>query len=210
MLGGKISKKYGLDGLAEDTIKLQLDGTGGNSFAALLPKGVTFNVAGDANDYFGKGLSGGKLTIAPQANTTFVPEENIVIGNVALYGATSGEAYIRGMAGERFAVRNSGATAVVEGVGDFAGGDDRTNWVSVANGLAENYNVRHGVLFLKGVKVCADAPVTRLNFVRDAQSAACTNVPIRCCQIALWENNLPADAGAGFCDVACDPFALSG
>ncbi|MGB1249272.1 MAG: glutamate synthase large subunit [Candidatus Promineifilaceae bacterium] len=118
MLGGKISKRHGLEGLPEDTIKLQLDGTGGNSFAAFLPKGVTFNVSGDANDYFGKGLSGGKLTIAPQGNTTFVPEENIVIGNVALYGATSGEAYIRGMAGERFAVRNSGATAVVEGVGD--------------------------------------------------------------------------------------------
>ena len=118
MLGGKISRKYGLDGLPEDTIKLHLDGTGGNSFAAFLPKGVTFNVSGDANDYFGKGLSGGKLAIFPQPETTFVPEDNIIIGNVALYGATSGEAYIRGMAGERFAVRNSGATAVVEGVGD--------------------------------------------------------------------------------------------
>ena len=101
-----------------DTITLNFTGHAGQSFGAFVPKGMTLNLVGDSNDYFGKGLSGGKLTAKPSADATFIPEENIIIGNVGLYGATSGEAYIRGVAGERFAVRNSGATAVVEGVGD--------------------------------------------------------------------------------------------
>ena len=118
MLSGEIARKYGSAGLPEDTIKFQFTGSAGQSFGAFLAKGVTLELEGDANDYVGKGLSGGRLIVYPPRNSTFLPEENILIGNVVLYGATSGEAYFNGMAGERFAVRNSGATAVVEGLGD--------------------------------------------------------------------------------------------
>jgi glutamate synthase (ferredoxin) len=116
--GSELTRKYGPDGLPDDTIKLQFTGSAGQSFGAFVPRGMTLSLEGDANDYLGKGLSGGKLIVFPPRAATFVPEENIIIGNVALYGATSGEAYIRGVAGERFCVRNSGASAVVEGVGD--------------------------------------------------------------------------------------------
>jgi glutamate synthase (NADPH/NADH) large chain len=118
ILSNEISKKYKGAGLPDDTIHFKLKGTAGQSFGAFNTKGVTLELEGDANDYFGKGLSGAKLIVYPSHNATFVPEDNIIIGNVAFYGATSGESYIRGKAGERFAVRNSGATAVVEGVGD--------------------------------------------------------------------------------------------
>ena len=97
---------------------LQFKGSAGQSFGAFMPKGMTLELEGDANDYLGKGLSGGTIIVYPPAGSTFVPEENIIIGNVALYGATSGEVFIRGMAGERFGVRNSGVNAVVEAVGD--------------------------------------------------------------------------------------------
>ena len=117
-LGSEITRRYGPDGLPEDTISVHFKGSGGQSFMAFVPKGVTFTLEGDANDYLGKGLSGGKLVVFPPADATFVVEQNVIAGNVALYGATSGEAYIRGLAGERFCVRNSGANAVVEGVGD--------------------------------------------------------------------------------------------
>jgi glutamate synthase (ferredoxin) len=116
--GSEVTKKWGAKGLPEDTIRLHFKGSAGQSFGAFMPKGMTLSIEGDANDYVGKGLSGGKIIIFPPANSSFVPEENIIIGNVALYGATSGEAYFRGMAGERFAVRNSGVNAVVEAVGD--------------------------------------------------------------------------------------------
>jgi glutamate synthase (NADPH/NADH) large chain len=118
LLGSEISRRYGGDGLPEDTIQLTLQGSAGQSFGAFVPKGVTLTLVGDANDYLGKGLSGGKIIVYPPAESLFVPEENILIGNVAFYGATGGEAYIRGMAGERFCVRNSGVRAVVEAVGD--------------------------------------------------------------------------------------------
>ncbi len=118
MLSYGIALKYGEDGLPEDTVTVRFKGSAGQSFAAFLAKGVTFHVQGDANDYFCKGLSGGNVTIRPPAESVFIPEENIIIGNVALYGATGGKAFIRGIAGERFCVRNSGAEAVVEGVGD--------------------------------------------------------------------------------------------
>ena len=106
------------DGLPEDTITVHAQGSGGQSFGAFIPKGLTMTLEGDSNDYFGKGLSGGKLVVFPPNKAAFKPDENIIIGNVALYGATSGKAFIEGVAGERFAVRNSGAIAVVEGVGD--------------------------------------------------------------------------------------------
>ena len=118
ILSNEITKKYKAAGLPEDTIHFTFTGTAGQSFGAFNTKGVTLELEGDANDYFGKGLSGAKLIVYPSKKASFIPEENIIIGNVALYGATSGEAFIRGKAGERFAVRNSGANVVVEGVGD--------------------------------------------------------------------------------------------
>ena len=118
MLSGQIAKKHGDDGLPEDTINIKLNGSAGQSFGAFLSKGVTINLQGDTNDYLGKGMGGGKISIVPPEQSTFKPEDNIIIGNVALYGATGGEAYIYGKGGERFAVRNSGGKAVIEGVGD--------------------------------------------------------------------------------------------
>jgi glutamate synthase (NADPH) large chain len=118
MLSGEIARRYGSEGLPEDTIRFRFTGSAGQSFGAFLAKGVTLELEGDANDYVGKGLSGGKLIVYPSRQSSFLPEDNILIGNVVLYGATSGEAYFNGMAGERFAVRNSGATAVIEGLGD--------------------------------------------------------------------------------------------
>ncbi len=118
MLSGQVSMKYGAEGLADNTINCNFRGSAGQSFGAFLTKGVTFKLEGDSNDYLGKGLSGGKIIVVPEKNSAFAPEENIIIGNTVLYGATQGEIYINGVAGERFCVRNSGASAVVEGVGD--------------------------------------------------------------------------------------------
>jgi glutamate synthase (ferredoxin) len=118
IVGSEITKKWGADGLPEDTIKLHFRGSAGQSFGAFIPRGMTLILEGDANDYVGKGLSGGKIIVFPPEGSTFVPWENVIIGNVAFYGATGGEAYIRGMAGERFCVRNSGVNAVVLAVGD--------------------------------------------------------------------------------------------
>src|SRR5579863_6246375 len=118
MLSGEIARRYGSAGLPDDTVRVHLTGSAGQSLGAFLAKGVTLSLEGEANDYVGKGLSGGRLIVFPPRASGFAPEENIIIGNVALYGATSGEAFFNGVAGERFAVRNSGATAVVEGVGD--------------------------------------------------------------------------------------------
>ena len=118
LLGSEITKRYGEQGLAEDTIKLSFVGSAGQSFGAFIPHGLTLELEGDANDYVGKGLSGGKIIVYPPTEAVFPAEDNIIIGNVAFYGATSGEAYINGTAGERFCVRNSGITAVVEGVGN--------------------------------------------------------------------------------------------
>ena len=118
MLSGEISKRYGEDGLPENTICVHFKGSAGQSFGAFLARGVSFTLEGDSNDYLAKGLSGGHIVAYPPQNSTFTPEENIIVGNVVLYGATGGKVFIRGIAGERFAVRNSGAHTVVEGVGD--------------------------------------------------------------------------------------------
>jgi glutamate synthase (NADPH/NADH) large chain/glutamate synthase (ferredoxin) len=118
LLSGEIARKYGADGLPPDTIYVELEGSAGQSFGGWLAPGVTLILSGDANDYTGKGLSGGTLAVRPPEGSEFVAEENVVIGNTVLYGATSGKAFFRGLAGERFGVRNSGAWAVVEGVGD--------------------------------------------------------------------------------------------
>jgi glutamate synthase (ferredoxin) len=118
ILGSEVTRRFGAEGLPEDTIHFHFQGSAGQSFGAFVPQGITLELEGDANDYFGKGLSGGKLILYPPEGSTFDPEANIIVGNVAFYGATSGEAYVRGMAGERFCVRNSGVRAVIEAVGD--------------------------------------------------------------------------------------------
>jgi glutamate synthase (ferredoxin) len=128
-----VSRRYGEQGLPEDTITLKLQGSAGQSLAAFCTKGLTFLVEGDTNDYCGKGLCGAKLVVKVPARATFDPSENIITGNVVLYGATSGEAYFQGVAGERFCVRNSGASAVVEGVGDH-GCEYMTGGVAVVLG----------------------------------------------------------------------------
>jgi glutamate synthase domain-containing protein 2/glutamate synthase domain-containing protein 1/glutamate synthase domain-containing protein 3 len=120
IVGSEVTRRYGRNGLPDDLIHLKFKGSAGQSFGAFVPKGMTLELEGDANDYFGKGLSGGKLILYPNDGISFKPEDNIIVGNVSFYGATSGEAYIRGMAGERFCVRNSGVKAVVEEVGDHA------------------------------------------------------------------------------------------
>ena len=120
MLGAEVTRRYGGQGLPDSTIDITLTGSAGQSFGAFLPRGITLRLLGDANDYVGKGLSGGRLVLRPAPGASLVAERNVVAGNVLLYGATAGEAFVRGMVGERFAVRNSGATAVVEGVGDHA------------------------------------------------------------------------------------------
>jgi glutamate synthase (ferredoxin) len=118
IVGSEVTKKHGPNGLPDETIHLKFTGSAGQSLGAFMPRGMTIELEGDANDYFGKGLSGGKIIVYPPKGSTFVAEENIIIGNVALYGATAGEVFVRGMAGERFGVRNSGVSAVVEAVGD--------------------------------------------------------------------------------------------
>jgi len=118
MLSGEVAKRYGHEGLPEDTISIRLVGTAGQSFGAFLARGISVELAGEANDYVGKGLSGGRLVITPPKESSLVAEDNIIIGNTVLYGAIAGECYFLGVAGERFAVRNSGAVAVIEGAGD--------------------------------------------------------------------------------------------
>jgi glutamate synthase (ferredoxin) len=118
LLGYQVTSRHGGAGLPDDTIRLNFTGAAGQSFGAFVPRGLTLVLEGEANDFVGKGLSGGRLVVRPPQGARFAAEDNVIIGNVALYGATSGEAYVRGVAGERFAVRNSGAEAVVEGVGD--------------------------------------------------------------------------------------------
>lgn len=155
LLSNEITKRYGSDGLPDHTIRIKLEGTAGQSFGAFNTRGIRLELEGDANDYFGKGLSGATLVVYPPRTASFVPEENSIIGNVALYGATSGYAYIRGKAGERFAVRNSGARVVVEGVGDHGCeymtggiavilGDTGRNFAAgMSGGIAFVYDVNH-------------------------------------------------------------------
>ena len=120
LLGSRVTRRYGGAGLPDGTIDIRFHGSAGQSFGAFVPAGVTMRLEGDANDYLGKGLSGGRLIVLPPPTSPFVAEEQIIAGNVIAYGATSGRIFLRGTAGERFCVRNSGATAVVEGVGDHA------------------------------------------------------------------------------------------
>jgi glutamate synthase (NADPH/NADH) large chain len=150
LLSHHVAKRYGGEGLPEDTIRLELSGSAGQSLGAWLAKGITIDLEGDGNDYVGKGLSGGKIIVRPPRTADFVPEENVVIGNVALYGATSGEAYFRGLAGERFCVRNSGASAVVEGVGEHGCEYMTGGWSVVLGPTGKNFaaGMSGGVAFV--------------------------------------------------------------
>jgi glutamate synthase (NADPH/NADH) large chain len=172
IVSNEISKVYKGNGLPEDTIHFKFQGTAGQSFGAFNTKGVTLELEGDANDYFGKGLSGAQLIVYPDKKATFVPEENIIIGNVALYGATSGIAFIRGKAGERFAVRNSGAQVVVEGVGDHGceymtggtavilGPTGRNFAAGMSGGIAYIYNVQNNFEAMCNMEMVDLDPVT--------------------------------------------------
>jgi glutamate synthase (NADPH/NADH) large chain len=150
MLGHAVTKRWGGAGLPDDTIDVTFTGSAGQSFGAFVPNGVTLRLVGDANDYLGKGLSGGRIVVHPAVSAAFTAEENIIAGNVVLYGATSGAAYVRGVAGERFAVRNSGATAVVEGVGDHGCEYMTGGRVVVLGGVGRNFaaGMSGGVAYL--------------------------------------------------------------
>ena len=172
IVSNEITKVYKANGLPEDTIHFKFQGTAGQSFGAFNTKGVTLELEGDANDYFGKGLSGAQLIVYPDKKATFVPEDNIIIGNVALYGATSGVAFIRGKAGERFAVRNSGAKVVVEGVGDHGceymtggtavilGPTGRNFAAGMSGGIAYIYNVQNNFEAMCNMEMVDLDPVT--------------------------------------------------
>jgi glutamate synthase domain-containing protein 3 len=139
MLSGEVARRYGHDGLPEDTIHVRLAGSAGQSFGAFLARGVTLDLLGETNDYCGKGLSGGRISVQPSPKFRGEPAENMITGNVVLYGAIAGEAYFRGVAGERFAVRNSGAHAVVEGVGDHGCEYMTGGTVVVLGGTGRNF-----------------------------------------------------------------------
>jgi glutamate synthase domain-containing protein 2/glutamate synthase domain-containing protein 1/glutamate synthase domain-containing protein 3 len=207
MLSGEIARRYGSAGLPEDTIRFQFNGSAGQSFGAFLASGVTLELEGDANDYIGKGLSGGRIIVYPPRNSTFLPEENIIAGNVALYGATSGEAFFNGRAGERFAVRNSGATAVVEGLGDH-GCEYMTNGLVVVLGkCGRNFaaGMSGGLAFVLDdagdfiAKRCNTASVDLESAVEDSdmlfnlitRHAEATHSPRARWILESWEQTLP-------------------
>ncbi len=206
LLGSEISKRYGGAGLPEDTISLTFTGSAGQSFGAFVPRGVTMRLWGDANDYFGKGLSGGRLVVRPPADSPFVAEDQIIAGNVILYGATAGEVFIRGQVGERFCVRNSGATAVVEGVGDHGCEYMTGGLVVVLGPTGRNFaaGMSGGVAYLYdpgrtfGVRVNdADVDVEPLD-VEDSEQvrllvqrhAAETDSPVAARLLASWDREV--------------------
>jgi glutamate synthase (ferredoxin) len=139
MLSAEVSRRHGQDGLPPDTIHIKFNGSAGQSGCAWLAPGITVEIEGDANDYFGKGISGGRVIVYPPKTATFVAEDNIIVGNVSMYGATGGEVFLRGQAGERFCVRNSGVTAVVEGVGDHGCEYMTKGLVVVLGGTGRNF-----------------------------------------------------------------------
>ena len=185
--------------MPDNTIHFQFTGSAGQSFGAFLANGVTLELEGDANDYVGKGLSGGRLVVYPPRDSTFLPEENILIGNVALYGATSGEAFFNGMAGERFAVRNSGATAVVEGLGDH-GCEYMTNGLVVVLGkTGRNFaaGMSGGIAYVLDEK--GDFAETRCNRAAvDLEPVGCEDAEALYALIARHVEYTGARAASGF------------
>jgi glutamate synthase (ferredoxin) len=209
-VGSELTRRHGAAGLPPGTIHLRFQGSAGQSFGAFVPRGITLELEGDANDYLGKGLSGGTMIVYPPAAATFVPEENVIIGNVAFYGATGGEAYVRGVAGERFCVRNSGVNAVVEGVGDHgceymtggrvvvlgaagrnfaAGMSGGTAWVlDTAGDFARRCNLQ-----MVQLEKAADQPAEEIEAARAmvARHVELTNSALAERVLAAWDELLP-------------------
>ena len=179
MLSHEIAKRYGHDGLPDDTIYVRLAGSAGQSFGAFLAKGISLDLTGDTNDYCGKGLSGGRISVQPSSKFRGEPTENIITGNVVLYGAIAGEAYFRGVAGERFAVRNSGAHAVVEGVGDHGCEYMTGGTVAVLGGTGRNFaaGMSGGIAYVldmdsEFINYCNTAMVDLEPVLSDSEQAA--------------------------------------
>ncbi len=208
MLSSYIAKKYTMEGLPEDTIQIDFIGTAGQSFGAFLANGITFYMEGDCNDYVGKGLSGGKIIVVPQEDSTFNPAENIIVGNVVLYGAIKGEMYIRGEAGERFAVRNSGANTVVEGIGDHGCeymtggrvvvlGDVGKNFAAgMSGGIAyvwdksNNFRKLYNSEMVELYEVESDADITELKSLIEKHERY-TNSSVATEILENWDKHLP-------------------
>jgi glutamate synthase (NADPH/NADH) large chain len=204
ILGHELTKKYGPDGLPDETVDLTFTGSAGQSFGAFVPRGVTLRLEGDANDYLGKGLSGGRIVLRPDRSATFAAEDQIIAGNVIAYGATSGEIFIRGQVGERFCVRNSGVTAVVEGVGDHGceymtggevvvlGPNGRNFAAGMSGGVAYVLDLDHGRVNHELVELepLGDEAAVRLHdLVRRHQEE--TGSPVAEALLADWDNALP-------------------
>jgi glutamate synthase (ferredoxin) len=207
ILGSELTRRHGAEGLPDDTIRVKFNGSAGQSFGAFVPRGITLTLEGDANDYIGKGLSGGKIVAYPPKNARFVAEDNILIGNVALYGATAGRAFFRGRAGERFAVRNSGAWAVVEGTGDHCceymtggavivlGPTGRNFAAGMSGGRAFVLDPQHDFPGRCNLKMVDLEPLARpedIELVRDllTQHAACTGSPLAMRLLKDWDLTL--------------------
>lgn len=208
MLSGRVAELKGREGLDPDTINCRFKGSAGQSFGAFLAHGITFRLDGESNDYLGKGLSGGRIIVAPPLKSTFKPETQIIIGNTVLYGATSGEAYFRGMAGERFAVRNSGAHAVVEGVGDHGceymtggrvvilGPTGRNFAAGMSGGIAYVLDMKGELDYLCNKSLVALEPVEHLSDIRELQELISTHLQLTRSSVATkvltnWEEYLP-------------------
>ena len=208
LLGSEVTRKYGAQGLPDDTIRLNFRGSAGQSFGAFIPRGITLQLEGDSNDYVGKGLSGGKIVVFPTKGSAFKPEDSIIIGNTALYGATTGNAYINGKAGERFCVRNSGATAVVEGVGDHGceymtggrvvvlGKTGRNFAAGMSGGIAYVYDKdgdfaeKCNTEMVDLLSVSTQSDVEELSGLIEAHQAT-TNSPLAAAILKDWKTSLP-------------------
>ena len=205
ILGSELTRRHGALGLPDDTIRLKFNGSAGQSFGAFVPRGMSLTLEGDANDYIGKGLSGGKIVVYPPRTSRFAAEDNTLIGNVALYGATSGRAFFRGRAGERFCVRNSGALAVVEGAGDHCceymtggvalviGPTGRNFAAGMSGGRAFVLDQTHDFPRRCNLEMVDLEPLRRredIELVRDLliQHAACTGSPVAMRLLKEWES----------------------
>ena len=208
MLSGRISELHGLKGLPEDIIHVDFKGSAGQSFGAFLAPGVTFRLEGDANDYLGKGLSGGKISVVVPEGSNFAPEENVIIGNTVLYGATSGQVFVNGIAGERFCVRNSGVLAVVEGAGDHCceymtggrtivlGKTGRNFAAGMSGGIAYVLDEEGSFDYYCNMGMVEISLVEELQDIRDLQEMITKHLKYTCSQKARkilddWEKYLP-------------------